>query len=325
MARNSYYYYDHEACAFVEVQPQRRKLVFQSALVLGLALVFAGVGMWAVYETSSTPKEVALVQENRALQHQLEANGQRFTALSDRLDDLAETDRDLYRTIFQADPIPDEVRQVGVGGAMSAAFDGFSEDAGTLLRDNEATLDKLERQVTLQRTSYDELLTLASQRAEAIPQMPAILPTSGPLTSGFGMRRHPIHRVFKMHAGVDFLVPVGTPVYATGDGVVAFAGVSSGYGQNVRIRHPKAKRATRYAHLSRIPDGVRAGVPVERGDVIGFSGNTGLSTAPHLHYEIRRLGDDEPVNPVYSFAPGVRPSEYQELVRIAESRTTPLD
>jgi murein DD-endopeptidase MepM/ murein hydrolase activator NlpD len=324
MPKNSYYYYDHEACTFVEVQPKPHKVVLQSVLVLALALVLAGAGMWAVYETSSTPKEVALAQENRALQQQLATNGQRFTELSERLDELAETDRDLYRTIFQADPISDEVRQVGVGGASSTEFDGFAESTSRLLRDNDDALEKLERQVSLQRSSYDELIDLAAERAEAIPQMPAILPTSGPLTSGFGMRKHPIHRVYKMHAGVDFSIPTGTPVYATGDGVIAFAGVSSGYGLNVRIRHPKAKRVTLYAHLSEIPEGIRPGARVERGDVIGKSGNTGLSTSPHLHYEIRRL-NDEAVNPIYSFAPGVRPSEYHELVRIAESENAPLD
>jgi murein DD-endopeptidase MepM/ murein hydrolase activator NlpD len=127
-----------------------------------------------------------------------------------------------------------------------------------------------------------------------------------------------------MHAGVDFSVPTGTPVYATGDGVVIFAGVSSGFGYNVRIRHAKAKRVTLYAHLSEIPDGIRRGTKVERGDVIGLSGNTGLSTAPHLHYEIRRL-NNEAINPIYSFAPGVQPSEYHELVRRAESENAPLD
>jgi len=324
MPKNNYYYYDHEACTFVEVQPKPHKVVIQSVVVLALALVLAGAGMWAVYETSSTPKEVALAEENQVLQQQLNTNGDRFDELSQRLEALAETDRDLYRTIFQADPIPEGVRQVGVGGAADPEFDGFSESTSSLLRDNSEALEKLERQVSLQRASYDELIELAEQRAEAIPQMPAILPTSGPLTSGFGMRRHPIHRVYKMHAGVDFSIPTGTPVYATGDGVVMFAGVSSGYGYNVRIRHPKAKRVTLYAHLSDIPDEIKRGSRVERGDVIGMSGSTGLSTAPHLHYEIRRL-NGEAINPIYSFAPGVQPSEYHEMVRIAESENAPLD
>jgi murein DD-endopeptidase MepM/ murein hydrolase activator NlpD len=324
MPKNTYYYYDHEACTFVEVQPKPHKVILQSVVVLALALVLAGAGMWAVYETSSTPKEVALAQENEVLQQQLSANGERFDRLSQRLEALAETDRDLYRTIFQADPISEDVRQVGVGGASDTEFDGFSASTSRLLRGNSEALDKLERQVSLQRESYDELIELAEQRAEAIPQMPAILPTSGPLTSGFGMRRHPIHRVHKMHAGVDFSVPMGTPVYATGDGVVIFAGVSSGFGYNVRIRHPKAKRITFYAHLSEIPDGIRRGTRVERGDVIGLSGNSGLSTGPHLHYEIRRL-NNEAINPIYSFAPGVKPAEYHALVRAAESDNAPLD
>lgn len=324
MPKNTYYYYDHEACTFLEVQPQRHKILLRSLMTVALAFVLAGAGMWVVYETSTTPKELALQQENEALQQELVASSERFNDLSLQLDELADTDRDLYRTIFQTDPISEDVRQVGVGGAVANEFAGFSEPTSTLLQKNSSALDKLERQLNLQRTSYEELLALARERAETIPQMPAILPTAGSLTSGFGVRFHPIHRVRKMHAGVDFSVPTGTPVYATGDGIIQHAGVSSGYGTNVRIRHPKAKRVTLYAHLSRLADDIRPGTRVKRGDVIGYSGNSGLSTAPHLHYEIRGL-DDEPINPVYSFAPGVRPSEYQELVRVAESENAPLD
>ena len=324
MPKNKYYYYDHEACTFVEVQPERHKVLLHSAFVIALAFVLAGAGMWVVYQTNSTPKELALQQENEALQQQLALNGDRFSDLSERLDHLAQTDRDLYRTIFQADPISEEVRQVGVGGAAATEFDGFSEAASHLLQENSSALDKLERQMNLQRESYEELLKLARERAEAIPQMPAILPTSGALSSGFGMRFHPIHRVRKMHAGVDFVVNTGTPVYATGDGVVQVAGMSSGYGKNIRIRHPKAKRTTLYAHLSRFADGIRPGARVKRGDVIGYSGSTGLSTSPHLHYEIRGA-DGKAMNPIYSFAPGVQPAHYQELVRIAESGNAAMD
>ena len=287
MPKNKYYYYDHEACTFVEVQPERHKVFLHSALVLALAFVLAGAGMWVVYETSSTPKELALQQENQALQQQLVANGARFEELSARLDHLADTDRDLYRTIFQADPISDDVRRVGVGGAATTEFDGFSAATSTLLRENSATLDKLERQLALQRSSYDELFRLARERAEAIPQMPAILPVSGALTSGFGMRLHPIHRVHKMHAGVDFSVPTGTPVYATGDGFVAEAGPRGGYGNMVEIQHPNGY-TTRYAHLSSVA--ARRGGMVRQGDLVGFVGATGLATGPHLHYEVRHNG-----------------------------------
>lgn len=324
MARNSYFYYDHEACTFVEVRPQPLKRLMRFGLWLGLALVFAAAGTWAVYAHTTSPEELALKQENRALQQQIVQSRTHYETISKDLESLSELDRDLYRTIFQADPISDDVRQVGVGGSADRSFDRFSASTARVLRENTASLEELERRVALQRSSYEELMELARARAEAIPQMPAILPIQAPLTSGFGMRRHPILRVYRMHSGVDFPAPTGTPVYATGDGIVEFAGTSSGYGVTIRIRHPKAERITLYAHLSRFADGIQVGSRVERGQVIAYSGNTGMSTAPHLHYEIRDL-NNEPMNPVYSFAPGVRPSEYRELLRQAMSETSPLD
>jgi len=324
MAKNSYFYYDHEACTFVEVQPKPLKAALRVSLWLGLSLVLAAAGTWALYETTTTPEELALKEENRVLQRQVAASSQQFRSLEGRLQALAATDRDLYRTIFQADPISEDVRRVGVGGAADERFDRYSAPAARVLRENAAAMEELERRMSLQGESYGELLALARERAEAIPQMPAILPIQGRLTSGFGMRRHPILRVHRMHSGVDFSVPVGTPVYATGDGVVEFAGVNAGYGLTVRLRHPKAERKTLYAHLSRVADGVRPGTQVKRGQVIAYSGNTGLSTAPHLHYEVHDLRG-EPLNPLHTFAPGVRPAQYLELARAAESDNAPLD
>jgi murein DD-endopeptidase MepM/ murein hydrolase activator NlpD len=324
MPRNSYYYYDHESCSFVEVKRDPIRAAIRLGAWLGLSLVLAAAGTWGIYSTTSTPKELALQEENRTLRHQLVDNRGRFSQLETRLGALAEMDRDLYRTIFQADPISHDVRQVGVGGAGDERFDRFSSSAARLLRENAQSIERLERQVGLQRSSYDELLALARQRAEAIPQMPAILPIQGTMTSGFGMRRHPILRVHRMHNGVDFSVPIGTAVYATGDGIVEHVGHHRGFGLMVRIRHPKAERITVYAHLSRTPDDIVPGTRVKRGQVIAFSGNSGLSTAPHLHYEVHEL-NGEPLNPLYTFAPGVRPSEYMALVRIAESENAPLD
>lgn len=324
MPRNSYFYYDHEACTFVEVQPNRLRSVLRIGAWLGFALILAGAGTWFLYETTTTPKEIALKEENRVLQSQIASTSQRFVDIEERLQGLADRDRDLYRTIFQAEPIPEGVRQVGVGGAAEDRFDRFSSSTARLLRENASNIERLERLAGLQRESYEELLSLARERAEAIPQMPAILPTQGTFTSGFGMRRHPILRVYRMHNGVDFSVPVGTPVYATGDGIIEQVGMNAGYGFTVRIRHPKAERITLYAHLSRAAEGIQPGTRVQRGQLIAYSGNTGLSTAPHLHYEVHDL-NGEALNPVYTFAPGVRPSEYRELLRIAQSDAAPLD
>lgn len=323
MPRNSYYYYDHEACTFVEVTRDPKKVALRLGGWLGLTLLLAAAGTWFVYEFTTTPKELALLEENRALQRHIKDSSQRFIELEEHLAALVETDRDLYRTIFQVEPVSQDIRLVGVGGAADVRFDRFSGSTARLLRENVSSIERLERKVALQRASFEELMALARMRAEAIPQMPAILPVQGVLTSGFGMRRHPILRVYRMHNGVDFAVPVGTPVYATGDGIIEFVGTNRGHGLTVRIRHPRAERITLYAHLSRVADGIRPGVRVVRGQVIAYSGNTGLSTAPHLHYEVHDL-NGEPLNPVYTFAPGVRPSEYLELVRIAESDAAPF-
>jgi murein DD-endopeptidase MepM/ murein hydrolase activator NlpD len=128
-----------------------------------------------------------------------------------------------------------------------------------------------------------------------------------------------------MHSGVDFPTPRGTPIYATGDGEISFVGSKSGYGNVVEVDHPLAGRQTRYAHLSRAAEGVRVGAPVRRGQVIAYSGNTGLSTAPHLHYEVRRLGDGQALNPVATFVPGVSASEYQKLLIAARQETASFD
>ena len=322
MPRNAYYYYDQDACAFVEAKPKKSRIVWNAAAVVATACLLAGAGLWFTFDRLQTPEEIALRVENEALRDELRDNTRRFDTFAQRLAVLSRHDRDLYRTLFQAEPIPEDVRQVGVGGTADERFDGFSAPTAKLMRYNAEQLDRLERQMGLQTRSYDELLALAKRRPEMLAEMPAMLPVRGVLTSGFGMRRHPIHRVTKMHAGVDFSVPTGTAVYATGGGVVQFAGVSAGYGRNVVIRHGKAQRLTRYAHLSEVT--VQAGQRVERGDVIGKSGNTGLSTAPHLHYEVRKL-NDEALNPIYSLAPGVEPAKYREMVATAEGDNASLD
>lgn len=323
MSRNRYYYYDHETCSFVEARPDRRRLAIQIGISAFLTLMLAATGVWAVTSTTTSPKELALQQENKTLQEGIAASTARFADLESRLEALTNRDRELYRTIFQADPIHEDVLLVGVGGTDDERFAHLSSSTERLLRENSAAVEQLERLADLQSNSFEELFALARRRAAALPEMPAILPVRGTLTSGFGMRRHPILRVYRAHNGVDFSVPTGTPVYATGDGIVEHVGMASGYGIMVRIRHPRAERTTLYAHLSRAAAGIQPGVRVERGQIIAYSGNTGLSTAPHLHYEIHDK-NGEPINPVYSFIPGVRPGEYQRLLEIAESDNSPL-
>ncbi|MEM6782618.1 MAG: M23 family metallopeptidase [Bacteroidota bacterium] len=316
MPKNTYYHYDHEACTFVEVKPTASRYLKHAAAVLVAALVISSGATWYLWSTAQTPLEISQQEEIERLRSQLATTTDQVVSFTEQMDALEAKDRDLYRALLGAEPISDDVRQVGIGGARDESFDRYSLPTSRILRENVETFDELERQIALQSQSFEDLLALAERHKERLGQTPAMLPTQGRLTSGFGMRRHPFFRARKMHNGVDFSVPTGTPIYATADGVISFRGVSGGYGNLVKIRHAKSNRETRYAHLSRFAPGIREGASVKRGDLIAYSGNTGLSTAPHLHYEVRDLSGD-PLNPVTTFAPGVTPQEYQDLVEQA--------
>lgn len=324
---NSFYYYDHEACTFVEVEPSRKGLWLKLGAVASMALVLSAVGVGIFSQFVTSPVEVAQREEIRALQGELEETQTQLVAFSDHLEDLAETDRELYRTVLNAEPISEDEFQMGVGGAEREDLVHYSTPTAQLLKTTSQTIGRLERQMALQSRSYDELKELATSRDAVLRQQPAILPfRNARLTSGFGMRYHPILHTTRMHAGVDFPTPTGTALYATGDGVVSFVGAKGGYGNVIEVDHPLAGKLTRYAHLSRVAPGIREGSTVRRGQTIAYSGNTGLSTAPHLHYEVRLLNEERtPINPVTTFVPGVSPSEYQELLEAARTQTVSFD
>ncbi len=288
-------------------------------------LSFAG-GLLAVFVTGwiaidlliPTAQEQLLVAENQALQEQLSESRQRVDRLSEQIETLSETDRELYRLILQAEPIPDDVRQVGVGGIDAYAhFDGFSKSTSQLLRDHAALLDQLERQVNLQTASFQYLEALGLRRKEVLAQLPAIWPTQGRLSSNFGIRLHPILHYKRMHSGLDIAVPMNTPVYATGAGVIEEVGFSKiGYGRYILIDHPEAGYKTLYGHLQQVLPGIRKGVMVVRGEQIALSGNTGLSVAPHVHYEVRDHNNNA-LDPKYFLGPSMTPQQYQQLLNRA--------
>lgn len=325
MPRNRYYYYDHDSCTFVEVRPKRSRMYLQGSALLVVAFLLASALAWGVDEFTQTPQELALMAENDVLYRELTQISERMDSYSQRLEELSESDHELYRTIFQVEPISEDVRQVGVGGVDTyEEFGRFSNPTAIMLRATSEKLDKLERQINLQNTSYRELAKLADEREAQLRQMPAIMPANGPLVSGYGMRRHPILRVRKMHGGIDVLVDTGSMVVATGDGVVKKAEFSATYGHHVVVNHPSVGYSTLYAHLSKIPDGIRPGRKVTRGEAIGISGSTGRSTGPHVHYEVRDA-EGRTINPIFFFAPSMTPQEYRKLVEETERSTVSLD
>jgi len=315
------YYYDEDACQFVEVERGWSDHLRTIGLVLGLALTLTAVAAWAIdAHLILTPHERTLQSKNEALQKQLERVDEQMSTLSSKLNRLATKDRNVYRTLLQIEPISKDVREVGVGGTdLYEEFDHLDGDTGQLLRKTSKKLDKLERQVSLQGASYRELEHAMNQRRKQFDQLPAIRPSNGRIVSGYGMRHHPILNVRKMHAGVDFLLHTGTPVMATANGVVRRAQFSPTYGKYVDIYHEDAGYMTRYAHLSEFADGIQRGARVERGQEIALSGNTGRSTGPHLHYEVRKLENKRSLNPMNFFVPDMTPKEYHQLEKRTEA------
>ncbi len=240
------------------------------------------------------------------------------------LEDLTRRDNDVYRAVFEAEPIPDEIRDGGIGGTdRFEKFKGYDNEK--LMRETAERLDRLSRRLVVQSKSYDQLFELARRKEELLRSMPAIMPIKvndpDQIASGFGYRVHPVFKTERFHAGVDFTAPVGTPIYATGNGVVERADrESGGYGNCVQIRHGFGF-LTLYAHMSKML--VVPGQKVKRGQVIGLLGNTGLSTGPHCHYEVHRNG--EPVNPLAYFIANLSPEEYTKITRSAMNPSQSFD
>jgi len=320
MDRETRYYYDEETCSFVEVERDWTQVLRKAGLIVGIALVLALAAAWVIdAHLIVTPHEQTLQAKNEALKEQLQRVDGQMATLSNKIERLSKKDRKVYRTLLQIEPISNDVRQVGVGGTdLYEKFDHVSGQAGNLLRSTSKQLDKLERQVSLQGASYRELEHVINTRRDEFHQLPAIRPANGRIVSGYGMRHHPILNVRKMHAGVDFLLHVGTAVMSTADGIVRRAQYSPTYGNYVDIYHKEAGYMTRYAHLSEFADGIDRGVRVKRGQKIGLSGNSGRSTGPHLHYEVRKLDSKRTLNPMNFFVPDMSPKQFHQLEKRTE-------
>ena len=273
-----------------------------------------------------SPQEKALRNELKVMEGQFdEVNGE-LEQLRDVLSKIQERDAYAHRMIFGMDPIDEGVWEGGVGGHdQYASLRQYS--TGDLLASVRQNVDKLKRQMDLQSRSLDTIINLASEKETMLAAIPSIkpvssdkLPRSVKLLSGFGMRIHPIYKVPKMHYGIDFTAPRGTPIQATGAGKVVRAGRASGYGNQVVIDHGYGYQ-TSYAHMKKIT--VKVGQEVKRGQQIGFVGSTGTSTAPHCHYEVVYKGNK--VNPIHYCMDGLSPEEYQELVRAAEMSNQSFD
>ncbi len=313
-----FFYFSDETVGIREIRGFRTKFtafVF-GALIVALAAIVAFNELYIDVLGFGHNKITLLTSENRILKEQLRHANRKMLEIGKTLDQLAERDNHL-RLLVDLPKIDPDTRVVGVGGSSEEHydFDLRTKEGAELVRTTQATLEKLEREVLLQRQSYEDVMKKFEYNKSLFASIPAIKPMQGYYAANsFGMRVHPVLRIRKNHVGLDIVNDPGTPIFATGDGVVRHVGRSrGGYGISIAIDH-RHGYSTLYAHLSKVFVG--AGQKVERGDRIALSGRTGLVSGPHLHYEVRYQGVKK--NPVDYFFDDVLPMSYQLRVATAD-------
>jgi murein DD-endopeptidase MepM/ murein hydrolase activator NlpD len=312
------YFYDTETCKYERIKTTTWDIILNTSGILLLTLVLA-FGIYILFSTYfEPPRELLLSHEVKEMEYMYSNLQQEVDKLNKELESLEYRDDNIYRAVLGTEPIDKSVREGGVGGrdryAEIKEKNIVHEDLVIKLHER---VDKLKRKVYIESKSQDEVIALAENKEKLFAAIPAIQPVANKeliaLASGFGMRIHPVYKVFKMHTGVDFAAQIGTPIYATADGVVDKLEVSfSGYGKVLEIEHGFGYR-TRFAHMHGFA--VHQGQKVKRGDLIGYVGDTGLSTAPHLHYEVFVNGAY--VNPVHYFFNDLNSKEYEKIIELA--------
>lgn len=319
------YYYDTETCKYERIRTKKSDVVLNALGLFTLTFIMA-VGLLVLYSNYfESPKELILKNEVKELEFYYDELNKEVKKMDDILSQVEQRDDNIYRVVLGAEPIQKSVRDAGVGGADRYA-DIREKDIqhDNLVISLHEKVDKLRRKLYIESKSQDEVVRLAENKEKLYAAIPAIQPIANKqliaLASGFGLRIHPVYKVKKMHNGIDFAAEIGTPVYATADGKVVTVDVKfSGYGKMVEIDHGFGYR-TRYAHMHEF--NVRAGQNIKRGDLIGYVGNTGLSTAPHLHYEVHINGVQ--VDPVHYFFNDLTAAEYERILELASTENQSL-
>ncbi|HCC70656.1 MAG TPA: peptidase M23 [Bacteroidales bacterium] len=311
------YKYNQELVSFdrIKMSMGERFLRFLAYFTGSLILaILYGVIFTYLFDS---PKEKVLKRENEQMRLQYELLSKDLDKVEKVLAHLQETDDNLYRTIFEAEPIPTSLRKGGIGGVNRyEELEGY--DNSRIVIETAMRLNRIKKKTYVQSKSFDDLISLANEKEEMLRSIRAIMPISNKdltrTASGWGYRIHPIYKIRKFHYGMDFTAPTGTDIYATGDGRVSMIRSSKrGLGNHVIIDHGFGYQ-TVYAHMNRF-NNLRVGQKVKRGDVIGFVGSTGLSTAPHLHYEVHLNG--KKVDPANYYFSDLTAEEYERMIELA--------
>ena len=318
------YYYDTKTLSYKPIESSRVDKLKNFIAYFTSSAILAFFILLIFFQYFDSPKEKRLKGEINHLLSQYEVINSDLKKIEIVLDDIQTRDDNIYRTIFEADPIPTSIRKQGFGGVNRyKKLSGFSNS--DLIINTTKKVDQLTKQLYLQSKSFDEIIELAKNKSKMLASIPAIQPVANKdlkrMTSGYGYRIHPIYKTRKMHYGMDYSAKVGTEIYATGDGIISKVKRSKrGYGNYVKINHGFGYE-TLYAHMSRYI--VKKGQKVKRGEVIGYVGNSGISTAPHLHYEVRK--DNKKINPVNFYFNDLTPEEYEKMLELASKTNQSFD
>ena len=316
MKKVKYFYNTHTLRYEKLVTPLRVKLLRFFGLISAL-IVSSAIVIYLYNRFIPKPTELEANRKYENLKDNYRLLNSKVHSLQDQLSTLEKRDNEVYRSIFEQNPLPDSARaklvekQKELAKVTVIGEDVFGNNIA-------AQLNNIDARITYQTTSYKGIENLIKNQGSKLASIPAIQPISNKqltrIASGFGMRIHPIYGIAKMHNGLDFTAPQGTPIYATGDGQITTAGMGTGTGNHVIINHGYGYE-TEYMHMVRIK--ARQGQRVKRGEIIGWVGNTGASTGPHCHYEVHVNGN--PVDPVYFFYNDLNAEEFDRLLKIAST------
>lgn len=318
------YYYNTHTLRYEKLETPLRVRLLQLFGFIAASIVTGMIIFAVAFRYIDSPKEKLLRQQNDDLRQNYGVMEERLKQLTMQMDELANRDNEVYRSIFESTPIPDSARiremekrkEVQLLQAM-----GSTE----LIRNMTSQLNNLALRMAYQQKSFDDITQMVKNKEKLLASIPAIQPISNKnltrVASGFGYRIDPIYKDRRAHLGMDFTAPQGTPIYATADGVVKDAGFNTGgFGNRVVINHGNSYE-TLYGHMYRIK--ARVGQRVKRGEVIGYVGSSGKSSGPHCHYEVHRYGN--PVNPIYYFYNDLTPAQFDRLLKLAAASNQSMD
>lgn len=318
------YYYNTTTLRYEKLETPLRVKLLRIFGFVAAAFVTAALISYVAFQFIGSPQEKILKNQNDALKDKYEQLENALEGVQTQMLELEKRDNNVYRAIFEANPIPDSAR--------AKAMEIKNEiETVSKMKDKELvnsiinTLNTLNHRITAQKTSYNEIDKLVENKEKLLAHTPAIQPVSNKdltrVASGFGYRIDPIYKTTKMHAGIDFTAPQGTPIYATAEGVVSTSGnTGNGYGNHVIINHGYGYE-TLYGHMVRVK--ARSGQAVKRGEVVGWVGSTGKSTGPHLHYEVHKNGSK--IDPIYFFYNDLTPEQFDQLLKKAAASNQSFD